>query len=378
LPRFGLNNRHFPTLLTDPSVERASVNLHIAPSQGLTGDDPAAASAQGLADRRELAFIAVERTRMPMVVTDPRQADNPIVLANKAFLDLTGYSAEETIGQNCRFLQGPETSLTSLEELRTAIAQERGATVELLNYRKDGSSFWNQLCFSPIHDDDGRLTYFFGCQLDISERRRAEDLEAVERRLLKEIDHRAMNVLAIVEGIVRLSDSTDAKRYAASVQGRVRALSRAHTLLAGHGWRTVPLIQLIESQVGPYGADRVVLNGPEVAVPAQIVQPLALVLHELAMNAASYGALSASTGVVTMDWGEEPTNQHFRLLWREVGGPPPAMVRTEGFGETMIKAIVKRQLRGDVRQDWLTDGLQTEISIPLAVPTPAADRVTAP
>jgi len=347
------------------------VNPLIAPSHGLTGDGPAAASAQGLADRRELAFIAVERTRMPMVITDPRQAGHPIVLANKAFLHLTGYSAEETIGRNCRFLQGPDTSRASIDEIRTAVAQDRGVTVELLNYRKDGSSFWNQLCLSPIHDDDGQLIYFFGSQLDISERRRAEDQEAVERRLLKEIDHRAMNVLAIVEGIVRLSNATDAKRYAASVQGRVRALSRAHTLLAGHGWRAIPLTQLIKSQVDPYGSERITLEGPEVTVPAQIVQPLALVLHELAMNAAIHGALSLSTGAVTIDWREDPTDHRFRMRWREVGGPPPAMVRTDGFGETMIKAIVQRQLRGELQQDWHSDGLKTEISVPLAGNAPS-------
>jgi PAS domain S-box-containing protein len=129
-------------------------------STSLHGDPPAASSAQGRADRNELAAVAVERTRMPMVVTDPRQPDNPIVLANKAFLDLTGYTAEEVIGRNCRFLQGGGTAAEAIDMIREALRAEREVDVEILNYRKDGSAFWNQLVLSPVHDDEGRLLTF--------------------------------------------------------------------------------------------------------------------------------------------------------------------------------------------------------------------------
>ena len=85
---------------------------------------------------------------MPMVVTNPREEDNPIVLANKAFLDLTGYTAEEIIGRNCRFLGQDDAA---------ALANEREVNVEILNYRKSGSTFWNRLRLSPVHGDDGKL-----------------------------------------------------------------------------------------------------------------------------------------------------------------------------------------------------------------------------
>ena len=85
----------------------------------------------------------LERTRMPMVVSDPRESDNPIILANEAFLEMCGYEREEVLGRNCRFLHGPDTSRAAVAEIRRSIAAEKEVTVELLNYRKDGSSFWS-------------------------------------------------------------------------------------------------------------------------------------------------------------------------------------------------------------------------------------------
>ena len=140
----------------------------LEPATNLHGDTPAVASPHALADRKELALVAIERTRMPMVVTNPREEDNPIVLANKAFLDLTGYAAEEIIGRNCRFLQGPRSSRAAIDEIRAALADERDVDVEILNYRKDGSTFWNQLRLSPVHGDDGKLLYYFASQDDVS------------------------------------------------------------------------------------------------------------------------------------------------------------------------------------------------------------------
>jgi len=103
-----------------------------------------------------------------VVVTDPRQADNPIVFASQAFLRLTGYDAEEVIGQNCRFLQGPETERRHIAEVRNAIREERPCQVCLLNYRKNGDKFWNQLYLEPIVDDAGRVTRYVGVQADVT------------------------------------------------------------------------------------------------------------------------------------------------------------------------------------------------------------------
>ena len=144
---------------------------HAKKAQRLSADEPAAASPQGMVDRQELAVIAVERSRMPMLVTDPRQPENPIVLANRAFLALSGYDPSEVIGRNCRFMQGPDTDSEAIAQIREALRTETEITVELLNYRKDGSTFWNELLISPVHNDDGTLLYYFASQKDITKRR---------------------------------------------------------------------------------------------------------------------------------------------------------------------------------------------------------------
>ena len=227
----------------------------------LHGDRPAAVTKQAFPDRKELSATAFQRTRMPMVITDASQNDYPIVLANKAFLNLTGYDANEVLGRNCRFLQGPATSPAAVAEIRAGLQEEREVDVELLNYKKDGTAFWNLLHLSPIHDDDGRVVYHFASQIDRTAYRRIEALEASEHRLLLEVDHRANNALALVDSIVRLSRPDDPALYAASVQRRVQALARAHALLSQRHWHDIPLRETIRTQIEPYGERRTLLQG---------------------------------------------------------------------------------------------------------------------
>lgn len=129
----------------------------------------------GVDNRGDVFAAAINMTRMPMIVTDPNQPNNPIVFANKAFHDLTGYGLDEIIGRNCRFLQGARTDRETVAELREAIATERGCSVEILNYKRDGTPFWNALFVGPVFDADGKLLYFFASQLDVTRRRTSED-----------------------------------------------------------------------------------------------------------------------------------------------------------------------------------------------------------
>jgi len=132
----------------------------------------------------ELRDRALSATAEGVVIADARLPDNPIIYANAGFERLTGYSVEDVMGRNCRFLQGPGTDLDTLERLRSAIRQKQECTVQLLNYRKDGSSFWNRLSITPIRDASGEVTHFIGVQSDITEQKRTEEaLQAANRNL---------------------------------------------------------------------------------------------------------------------------------------------------------------------------------------------------
>lgn len=191
---------------------------------------------------KNIFFAAVETTRMPMIVTDPKRDDNPIIFANQAFLELTGYGSEELLGRNCRFLQGPETDRSIVAQVREAVEERREISVELINYRKDGSTFWNALFISPVYNDAGELIYFFASQLDVSRRRDAEEglrqaqkMEALGQ-LTGGIAHDFNNLLQVMIGYLEVLDRTsmkptyDQERIQRSVRNARSAADRAATL----------------------------------------------------------------------------------------------------------------------------------------------------
>lgn len=314
------------------------------------GDPPAAAQDSHMADRRELALVAVERTRMPMVVSDPNQSDHPIILANQAFLDLTGYSAGEVIGRNCRFLQGGGTSPDHVNYMRDALARDDDhIELELLNYRKDGSTFWNQLGISAVRDQDGKLLYHFASQKDVTMRRAAEALEANEHRLLMEVDHRAMNALAIVQGFVSLTRADSEEGQLQAIRRRVNSLSRAHQLLSRHCWREIDLCELVHSQIDEKYTDRVTLQGKAIKIAPHIVQPLALVLHELLSNAELHGALAEPKGQVQISW--TIVGETLGLTWVEHPVHTIDARSTNKMGLEIITNLVQGQLNGRVTRE---------------------------
>lgn len=193
-------------------------------------------------DANDIFFAAVEMTRMPMVVSDPNQPDNPIIFVNNAFINMTGYSRAEVVGKNCRFLQGPETDRAVVAQVRQAIAERREIATELLNYRKNGSTFWNALFLAPIYGQRGELKYFFSSQLDISRRRDAEQALGQARKmealgqLTGGIAHDFNNLLQVISGyldIINLalrSDVPDLGRVARSADSIRKASGKAAML----------------------------------------------------------------------------------------------------------------------------------------------------
>ncbi|MFJ3054583.1 histidine kinase famiy protein [Herbaspirillum sp. NPDC087042] len=193
-------------------------------------------------DANDIFFAAVEMTRMPMIVSDPREPDNPIIFVNNAFINMSGYSRAEVMGRNCRFLQGPETDRAVVAQVRQAVAERREIATELLNYRKNGSTFWNALFISPVYDQRGELKYFFSSQLDISRRRDAEQALGQARKmealgqLTGGIAHDFNNLLQVITGyldIIQLalrSDVPDLDRVARSTDSIRKASGKAAML----------------------------------------------------------------------------------------------------------------------------------------------------
>ncbi len=131
---------------------------------------------------------ALAATSCGIVITDARHPNHPIIYCNPAFVEITGYSPDEVIGRNCRFLQGSDTDLQAIEQIRQSIQAEQECRVVLKNYRKDGTFFWNELTISPVRDASGCLTHFIGIQTDITQRKQAEEI----RQLMQfSIDHAA-------------------------------------------------------------------------------------------------------------------------------------------------------------------------------------------
>ena len=191
----------------------------------------------GLQDRSGIFFAALQMTRMPMVLTDPRLPDNPIVFANRAFLDLTLYEEDEILGRNCRFLQGPDSDRDTVADIAAAICEERAISVDLLNYKRDGTPFWNSIFLAPVHDHDGTLIYFFASQLDISRRytseqafRQAQKMESIGQ-LTAGLAHDFNNLLQVIAGnleLVLAGDLSDRQRR--QLENAARATDRGARL----------------------------------------------------------------------------------------------------------------------------------------------------
>ncbi len=196
-----------------------------------------------LSDRGGVFFAAVEMTRMPMILTDPRRPDNPIVFANKAFLDLTGYEEAEVLGRNCRFLQGPQTDREAVRQLAEAVRAEQPVSLELLNYKRDGTPFWNAVFIGPVTNPEGELLYFFASQLDVTRRRESEDsyrqaqkMEAVGQ-LTAGLAHDFNNLLQAISGnherLLRSIEAPDLRRRLDAAQAATeRAAKLTRQLLA--------------------------------------------------------------------------------------------------------------------------------------------------
>jgi PAS domain S-box-containing protein len=237
--------------LTQPgSSEQLSLVVLLEVEGGRGGSD-ADAELQALRER------AVVATDIAFTITDPRQEDGPLVWVNPSFTRITGYSSEESVGRNCRFLQGPSTDPATVAQLRAALAEQRAITVTLLNHRRDGTAFWNQLAVSPVFDGAGELVSFVGVQTDVTERVRVE----AEREAAFAAERTAREEAELARAVAEQarSDAEQAQRDAENAQARLALMAEATSSLIAT-LDVGDLLDRLATLVVPQLADWVVLT----------------------------------------------------------------------------------------------------------------------
>jgi PAS domain S-box-containing protein len=303
-------------------------------------------------------------------------AEARVLVVNRRFAEMFGLPSAAAIaglhaGEAWRTVLAagryPADLLALVKEDQRSLAQE-AQPLSVIREGAGGAAL--AVSYEPMPGGGWVATY-----ADVSERRAAEERQTL---LMRELDHRAKNALAVVQAALRLTPKDDPEAYAKAVGGRVSALARAHTLLARGQWSGAELRDLAWGELAPFlggGAaaagqpspPRAALDGPDVTLVPGAAQALSMALHELATNATKHGALSAPNGRVSLFWEVDGQAGVLRLRWAEAGGPPMAAPPTRrGFGSRVLEATLRDQLGGRVSREWRPGGLVCGIELPLA------------
>jgi len=337
---------------------------------------------------------AFKATRMPMIVTDPSQPDNPIIFCNDAFRKLTGYSDDEIIGRNCRFLQGSETDRETVAKIRDSIVAGRDVAVDILNYRKDGSTFWNAVFISPVRDEAGTIIYFFASQLDFTTvKSREADLAAARHEaeaevakhtanlraaleartlLVHEVDHRVKNNLLTMASIVkmqaRIATDDRQRKTLMSVLNRIEALSTVQRKLftlddVSKFDMSEFTRELVTDLVDATGRKdiRLSLDLSPLLVPAVKATPLSLIVNELVGDAVRRG-LSDGGGDIHVV--VRRLNGHFLIRVADTSEPVEPDRESAQLGKLLLEASAL-QLGAEIQRKQ--DGRKTVVDVVLLV-----------
>jgi PAS domain S-box-containing protein len=281
---------------------------------------------------------------------------------NRGAERLFGYTAGEIVGRPITTLIPADRQLEEgmiLERIRHGEVVDHYETVR---QRKDGSLVDISLTVSPLKDTAGKIVGASKIARDISETKQAQ---ARQEMLAREIEHRTRNLFAVVLAVVSRSFAGrhSVKDAEASVVSRLSSLAQTHVMLIDKEWQGADLAEVVRSEMGPYG-DRVQVEGASVILQASAAQGFALALHELATNAAKYGALSNATGRVHISWSKLASNgsNRFTFRWQERGGPPVIPPTRKGFGSVVLEEAMTEYFDVPPRFDFSIAGVTYELS----------------
>jgi len=376
-------------------VERADglrliVSLNIDPLRNAKGDVIGAVNCFLDITERKRMDAALEHSRLLALEQEQRLAatyehaaigisetapDGSFLRVNEAICAITGFSREHLLASKLFTHTHPEDADPDREGFRKQVAGElEFYSVEKRFIRKDGRVIWMSVRSSPVRAAAGKLLYLVRVVQDITERKAAEQRAKL---LIDELNHRVKNTLATVQSLASQSarSAPTPAAFRESFEGRLIALSKAHDQLTQHHWESADLRELVSGSLAPYaGAERVVLRGEDVVLRPRAVLTLAMTFHELATNAAKYGALSVPGGRIEIRW--RPVRLQggdgralLQIDWLEEGGPPVAEPNQRGFGSKLIEGSVKAELGGSARLTFAPEGLRCEMLIPLEAAT---------
>ena len=292
-----------------------------------------------------------------------KNLDGVITSWNKGAERVFGYSAGEAIGQPITLVI-PEDRQSEEREILTRIRRgERIDHFETVRQRKHGSLIVVSLTVSPVKDATGKIVGASKIARDITEQKRNQELITT---LAREAEHRSKNLLASVLATVNLSQSSTSEDLKRKIVGRIGALANVCSLFVATRWIGAELSAVATQELAPYSemhGKRVLIDGPQILLEPGVAQAIAVTLHELATNAAKYGALSTPKGQVCLEWSHTADDQ-LCLLWTERSGAAVQEPTRKGVGSRIIEGMIA-QLKGNVRFDWRKDGLVCEITVPV-------------
>ncbi|MES1202592.1 MAG: HWE histidine kinase domain-containing protein [Pseudomonadota bacterium] len=297
--------------------------------------------------------------------------DGRIYWYSQRWYDYTGLTAKDAANSAVHPEHYERIATRFLEHIRNGEVWEDVIPIRGM----DGEYRWFLSRAMPRRDGAGRITRWFGANTDITERLEAQERQAL---LTREIDHRAKNALAVVQAVVRLSRADDPSTFQAAVEGRIAALARSHALLAQSRWQGVDLEMLLREELAPFaGSGRVLVAGPTYILFPETAQTMALVLHELATNAAKHGALSQTEGALHVAWSIDQAGG-LSFNWTETLAAPVAPPTRTGFGTSLFAQSIERHLGGTYSTDLKSTGLVCTLSIPSRPSTQAPSSKKAP
>jgi PAS domain S-box-containing protein len=290
-----------------------------------------------------------------------KNLDGVITSWNRGAERVFGYSAEEAVGQPITIVI-PHDRQDEERLILTRIRRgERIDHFETVRQTKHGSLITVSLTVSPVKNVEGKIVGASKIARDITEQKRSQEQIAM---LAREAEHRSKNLLANVQATVALSQSDTVDGLKDAIAGRIRALSNVHSLFIETRWIGAELSTIATQELAPYsgtGERRVRIDGQEVLLRPNDAQVVAIILHELATNAAKYGALSVPGGQVHLRWLHQVDGQ-LVLTWTETGGPTVLTPSRQGFGSRIISQLIDQQ-QGKTRFDWRREGLVCEIML---------------